>query len=54
MASVKKCIICAWREDCKKKFSISKSGASNCPDFSHDVKIPVPEELKEDAGPEKT
>ncbi len=32
------CVICAWRENCKKKFSY-KDGQLNCPDFSEDLKI---------------
>lgn len=32
------CIICAWRANCAKRFSISDSGA-HCPDFSRDVTI---------------
>jgi hypothetical protein len=31
------CVICAWREDCKKKFSL-KAG-QRCPDFSKDLTI---------------
>ena len=31
------CSVCAWRQDCNKKF---KPGAGvNCPDFSRDMKI---------------
>ncbi len=32
------CSICAWRKDCKKKFSMG-DGKLNCPDFSEDLKI---------------
>jgi nucleoside-triphosphatase len=31
------CVICAWREHCKKQFSISNP--SNCPEFSLDVSV---------------
>jgi hypothetical protein len=31
------CVICAWRENCKKKFSL-KAGR-RCPDFSKDLTI---------------
>ena len=34
----KLCVICAWRESCKKKFSV-ESGKINCPDFSKDVSM---------------
>ena len=32
------CAVCAWRENCAKRFSISDGGA-RCPDFSRDVSI---------------
>jgi hypothetical protein len=32
------CAVCAWRENCSKRFSIPDSG-SRCPDFSRDVSI---------------
>lgn len=32
------CIICAWRENCQKKFSISGSDI-RCPDFVRDLSI---------------
>lgn len=31
------CVVCAWREHCKKQFSISNP--SNCPEFSLDVSV---------------
>ena len=31
------CVICAWRENCQKKFSL-KAG-QRCPDFSKDYSI---------------
>lgn len=35
------CIICAWREHCQKRFSVSYNGAANihCPDFTRDYTI---------------
>lgn len=45
----KLCGICAWREACLKKFSLSHD-ALHCPDFSRDVTIkkrPEKEEVKE-------
>ena len=33
----KLCVICAWRETCKKKFSLE--GKMHCPDFSKDLTI---------------
>lgn len=32
------CAICAWRENCAKKFCVPDGGA-RCPDFSRDVSI---------------
>jgi hypothetical protein len=32
------CAVCAWRENCSKRFSIQDNGA-RCPDFSRDVSI---------------
>ncbi|MBI1920961.1 MAG: hypothetical protein HYS23_07740 [Geobacter sp.] len=37
------CAICAWRENCAKKFCVPDGGA-HCPDFSRDVTIKVVEE----------
>ena len=34
----KLCSICAWRKDCKKKFSLGDN-IVNCPDFSEDLKL---------------
>jgi hypothetical protein len=31
------CNICAWREFCKKKYSISSKGILKCPDFTRDL-----------------
>ena len=32
------CLVCAWRENCSKRFSISDCG-SRCPDYSRDISI---------------
>lgn len=32
------CVICAWRENCGKRFSVSDGGA-RCPDFTRDLRI---------------
>ena len=38
------CVVCAWRENCQKKFMVADGGA-RCPDFTRDVTIKdVPEE----------
>jgi hypothetical protein len=36
--SQQNCAVCAWRENCSKRFSIQDNG-SRCPDFSRDVSI---------------
>lgn len=37
------CVVCAWRADCQKKFSISGKDL-RCPDFSRDISIPEDKE----------
>ncbi len=32
------CAVCAWRENCNKRFNVSDGGA-RCPDFSRDISI---------------
>lgn len=32
------CAICAWRENCAKKFCVADGGA-HCPDFTRDVSL---------------
>lgn len=32
------CAICAWRENCAKKFCVADGGA-HCPDFTRDISI---------------
>lgn len=32
------CAVCAWRENCNKRFTVIDCGA-HCPDFSRDVSI---------------
>ncbi|MBW1713375.1 MAG: hypothetical protein JRJ59_09545 [Deltaproteobacteria bacterium] len=35
------CQVCAWRADCKKKFTIqAQDGRVRCPDFSRDLNLP--------------
>ena len=56
------CAVCAWRENCAKKFCVADGGA-HCPDFTRDVSIkdvrdkndedkPGNNEVEQD-GPEK-
>jgi len=35
------CVVCAWRENCARKFSIPDGGA-RCVDFSRDISIKDP------------
>jgi hypothetical protein len=35
------CLICAWRQDCAKKYSFS---GGQCLEFSRDVTVKLPEE----------
>lgn len=38
------CAVCAWRENCAKRFSIPDGGA-RCPDYSRDISIKdIPED----------
>ena len=32
------CAVCAWRENCAKKFCVPDGGA-HCPDFTRDVSL---------------
>jgi hypothetical protein len=32
------CAVCAWRENCSKRFSVCDGGV-RCPDFSRDISI---------------
>ncbi|KIX14168.1 hypothetical protein X474_09110 [Dethiosulfatarculus sandiegensis] len=34
------CAICAWRANCKKKFTIQQSSINKCPDFTRDAALP--------------
>ena len=38
------CAVCAWRKDCKKKYSFRTSGSTRCPDYTRDMTIPREEE----------
>ncbi|HJV64437.1 MAG TPA: hypothetical protein VJ550_01760 [Geomonas sp.] len=41
------CVICAWRENCAKKFCVT-DGGSRCPDFSRDISIKEVPEMEPD------
>lgn len=47
------CIICAWRENCQKKFSKGREITLRCPDFSKDISIKsaeTPDDKKTGSG----
>lgn len=46
------CPLCAWRADCKKRFSMGDDAGMHCPDFSEDVTLrrATPAEDKPEAG----
>jgi hypothetical protein len=33
------CVICAWRANCAKRFSMGDDATLHCPDFSEDVSL---------------
>ena len=43
------CAVCAWRENCKKKFKVS-AGEAHCPDFSRDVQLQADDKQNSDDG----
>jgi hypothetical protein len=36
--SIQFCAVCAWRENCNKKFCVPDGGA-HCPDFTRDISL---------------
>jgi len=42
---IRRCVVCAWRAECRKRFCVSDGGA-RCPDFTRDVTV------KDDDGDE--
>lgn len=46
------CVICAWRADCQKKFSVSGKNV-RCPDFVRDVSVKKKSEAEEEKEGEK-
>jgi len=33
------CLTCAWRNDCKKKYSFKSSGLTQCPEYTEDIRL---------------
>jgi len=45
------CARCAWREQCRKRFSFDNTKPIRCPDFSPDVTLKdTGDDRKEDSG----
>ena len=38
-----RCVVCAWRNECTKKFK-NTTDAAHCPDYVRDVKLPPDDE----------
>ena len=36
------CVICAWRENCQKRFASSSDIALRCPEYARDVTLKEP------------
>ncbi len=50
------CIICAWRENCRKKFLKGNDLTLKCPDFTRDLSIKnteMPDDKKTGGGDNK-
>ncbi|MBP8625300.1 MAG: hypothetical protein KBE27_04260 [Syntrophorhabdaceae bacterium] len=50
------CVVCAWRKECQKKFSMSDDIRLRCPDYARDLSIKESEitgDKKEDSGADK-
>ena len=35
----KSCLVCAWRANCAKRFSMGDDTTLHCPDFSEDITL---------------
>ena len=35
----KSCLVCAWRANCAKRFSMADDATLHCPDFSEDIAL---------------
>jgi len=35
----KSCLVCAWRANCAKRFSMGDNATLHCPDFSEDITL---------------
>jgi hypothetical protein len=41
------CLVCAWRRDCNKKFSMGSATTRRCPDYVRDLTLLEPSSDKE-------
>lgn len=44
------CVICAWRQNCNKKFSMDGATTTRCPDFTKDLTLKDDKAESEDTG----
>lgn len=49
---IQRCVICAWRGECQKKFCIP-DGGQRCPDFTRDISIKMPVDDQPEKNKEK-
>ncbi len=47
------CVICAWRQNCNKKFSMDGATTTRCPDFTKDLTLKDHQSESTDQGVEK-
>ncbi len=49
----KTCAVCAWRANCKRRFSLGDGAALHCPDFVFDVSLKKDKDKKEEKDRDK-
>ncbi|MCS7280524.1 MAG: hypothetical protein NZ583_02690 [Desulfobacterota bacterium] len=47
------CVICAWRENCQKRFMRRNDISLRCPDFVRDITIKDEESVNDKGGDKK-
>jgi hypothetical protein len=40
------CVVCAWRENCQKKYAFQTSGSYFCKDYCRDLTLPRDEKVE--------
>ena len=38
------CAVCAWRDNCRKKYTYQENPVGKCPDYTRDLRIPLEED----------